>query len=157
MATYQAGNNGRIIATSLPLSTSGFTQSMTGSPIDAAAAKTMSNQAAQAEAMKALGAGQKGASRRRRRRGGSTAIPKIPEAGTIPGVSHATNHVNAINNLNQLRASAVYDGLVNAPPVQLGGKKRSRKSKKNGRRRNRTHRRNSHKRTSHLRKSRHVL
>ena len=120
------GPNGQIIVNSGPPLHTGFVQNIQGSPLEAAAAKTLAAQANQVAAAKALGAGQKGASRKRRRRmrGGvnlTANIPYIPEAGTIQGVSHAQNHLNAINNLNQIRADQVYDGLVNATPIKMGG------------------------------------
>jgi hypothetical protein len=159
MASFVTGADGKIMATSAPVASRGFTQNITGSPIDAAAAKTMASQAQQAEATKALGAGQKGSSRRRRRhRGGSQSVPKIPEGGTIPGVSFAGNHVKAIDNLNQLRADSVYDGLLNAPATKVGGFTKKRRGKsKNGRRNNRTRRGKRNKHSTRIRRSRHVL
>ena len=165
------GPNGQIIVNSGPPLHTGFVQHIQGSPIEAAAAKTLAAQQSQIAAAKALGAGQKGASRRRRRmRGGvnlTANIPSIPEAGTIPGVSHAQNHLNAVNNLNQLRADQVYDGLTNATPIKMGGfrfrdaeelypgsgthedtKHRRRTKKKHGSRNKRTHRRVSRKSTA---------
>jgi hypothetical protein len=138
-------------------------QTITGSPIDAAASKTLAAHAQQVATAKAMGAGQKGSSRRhkkkRRMRGGvnlNASIPSLPEAGTIPGVSHAQNHLNAVNNLNQVRADGVYDGLHSATPRSMGGK-RSRKVKKNGRSHKRTHRRKHSKHATRNRRSRHVL
>ncbi len=160
MATFTADANGQLIATSVPISTRGFTQQLSGSPLDAAANKTIASQQAQAEQVKALGAGQKGSGKKRRRRGGGASIPQMPEAGTIPGVSFANNHVSGINTLNQLRASGAYDKLANAPPVvKVGGrtKKRSRKSKRNGRSSKRTSRRGIHKRGRHIRRTSRVL
>ena len=162
MASFVTGADGKIMATSAPVASKGFTQNITGSPIDAAAAKTMASQAQQAEAVKALGAGQKGASRRRRRfyRGGSEGIPKIPEGGTIPGVSFAGNHVKGVDTLNQLRADKVYDGLMNAPAAKVGGftkKRRGKSKKRHGRRNNRTRRGHRNKHSTHIRRSRHVL
>jgi hypothetical protein len=138
-------SSGQIIVNSGPPLHTGFTQNITGTPIDAAAAKTLAAQAQQIAAAKSLGAGQKGSSRRhkkRRMRGGvnlNASIPSLPEAGTITGVSHAQNHLDAVNNLNQIRHDKVYDGLHNATPRSMGGK-RSRKVKKNGRSNKRTHR-----------------
>jgi len=150
--------NGQIIATGGPPLANGYVQKIEGSPLDAAAAKTLATQASQVAASKSLGVGQKGSSRRRRHRGGAVnlnaSIPSIPEAGTIKGVSHETNHLNAVNNLNQLRADKIYDGLINAQPIKLTGgtKKRSRKTK-HGRRRNRTHRGKRNKHSSHRRRT----
>jgi hypothetical protein len=58
-------------------------------------------------------------------------IPSLPEGGTIPGVSHAQNHLKAVDNLNQIRASAAGDSLINAQPKQHGGSsKKKRKTKR---------------------------
>jgi hypothetical protein len=167
------GPNGQIIINQGPPLHTGFVQHMQGSPIDAAAAKTLAAQQSQIAAARSLGAGQRGSSRRRKHkkmRGGmnlTANIPSIPEAHTIPGVSHVQNHLNAVNNLNQIRHDQVYDGLVNATPIKMGGfrmtdaeglypgsgthvdTKRSRKTKKkHGSRHKRTHRRISRKSTS---------
>lgn len=151
-------STGQIIVNSGPPLHTGFTQNITGSPIDAAANKTLAAHAQQVATAKSMGAGQKGSSRRRRMRGGvnlNASIPSIPEAGTIPGVSHAQNHLNAVNNLNQIRHDQVYDGLHNATPMKMGGK-RSRKVKKNGRSNNRTHKRKYRKSSSRHRRTRNV-
>jgi hypothetical protein len=169
MATlpYSVGPNGQIIMTQTPTMITPSHQNMTGSPIDAAASKTLSGQALQIAAAKSLGAGQKGAGRRRKRRGGGgldASIPTVPQANTINGVSFENNAIKAVNTLNQLRANSMYDGLQNAPPMQVKGgfrlsdaesiypgsgthvdTKRSRRTKKNGSRHKRTHRRISHK------------
>ena len=166
------GPNGQIIVNSGPPLHTGFIQHIQGSPLEAAAGKTIAAQQNQAAAARALGAGQKGASRKRRRRqrGGvnlNANIPSIPEAGTIPGVSHAQNHLNGINALNQIGADKVYDGLINATPIKMGGfrfrdaeelypgsgtqedtKHRRRTKKKHGSRNKRTHRRISRKSAS---------
>jgi len=150
---------GQIIVNSGPPLHTGFTQQITGTPIDAAANKTLAANAQQVATAKAMGAGQKGSSRRRRMRGGTNlnaSIPSLPEAGTIPGVSHVQNHLDAVNNLNQIRADGVYDNLHSATPRSVGGK-RSRKVKKNGRSNKRTHKRKHSKHASRNRRSRHVL
>jgi len=152
MATFTTDTNGRLVASSAPKMYVPPTQSIKGSAIDAASSKTLADQATAANASKMLGVGQKGA---RRRRGGAVnlnaQIPILPEAGTIKGVSHETNHLNAVNTLNQLKADAVYDSAINAPPVRLGGRKTKRKS--NGRRKRRTHRRKHRKSSNRSRRS----
>lgn len=154
-------SNGQIIVNSGPPLHTGFTQNITGTPIDAAATKTLAAQAQQVATAKAMGAGQKGSSRRhkkRRMRGGvnlNASIPSLPEAGTITGVSHAQNHLDAVNNLNQIRHDKVYDGLHNATPRTMGGK-RSRKVKKNGRSNKRTHRGKYRKSSSRNRRTRNL-
>ena len=154
-------DSGQILINSGPPLHTGFTQQITGTPIDAAATKTLAAHAQQVAAAKAMGAGQKGSSRRhkkRRMRGGvnlNASIPSVPEAGSIPGVSHAQNHLDAVDNLNQMRHDGVYDALHNATPKTVGGK-RSRKVKKNGRSHKRTHRRKHSKHATRHRRTRHV-
>ena len=116
MANFTTAANGQLIATSGPPLHTGFTQNISGSPVEAAASKTITSQQTAAAAAKSLGAGQKAGANLNVR------MPAIPEAGTIPGVSHSQNHINAINTLNQLRANGVYDSQINATPIQLGGR-----------------------------------
>jgi hypothetical protein len=157
MASFTTLPNGQHIATDGPALHTGFKQTnVLGGPINAASAKTVASLAQHAEAAKAMGAGQKGSSRRRRHRkykGGSAQnlnanVPEIPSAGSIPGVNHVDTHIKAVDNLNNVRYAGTYDKLINAPPIKLtaGTRKRKNKSKKrkNGRRSKRTHRRNRH-------------
>lgn len=182
MATFTTRANGQITADSGPAPYTPKAQTIAGGPINAAAAKTMAAQAQQVAAAKALGAGQKGSARRRRRhRGGATnlnaSIPFMPTANSIPGVSATDNHLNAVNNLNQIRADKVYDALQNAPPIKMGGfrlrdeeglypmsgslgedmptrkhKRRHKTSKKHGGRHHRTHRRGNRKSSTRSRR-----
>lgn len=174
MATFTTGPNGQMLASSGPALFLPSAQNIQGSAIDAAAAKSMSAQAQQVAASKALGVGQKGSSRKRRlHKGGvnlNAHIPNIPTANSIPGVSMENNHLNSVNNLNQIRHDQVYDSLINATPIKMGGlrlrddefayggrrRKHTRKAK-NGRRNNRTHRRGNRKSTSRSRRSRRSL
>jgi len=134
-------------------------QDLEGSALEAASKTTLDSNAKLAETAKAMGAGQKGSSRRKRslKRGGADSlnahIPSVPEAGTIRGVSHAQNHLTNVNNLNQIRADSSGDKLMNAQPYDptptKGGRRTKRHRKaKNGRRNNRTHRRGNRKSTS---------
>jgi hypothetical protein len=130
-------------------------QHLEGSPLEAASARTLESNARLAETAKSMGAGQKGSARRRRKGGAvnmNAQIPSLPEAGTISGVSHAQNHLRNVDNLNQLRADASGDKLMNAQPYDphvKGGRRTKRHRKaKNGRRSNRTHRR-GHRRSTH--------
>jgi hypothetical protein len=184
------GPSGQILITQGPAMYQDVPQKMEGGPIEAAANKTIASQATQVEATKALGAGQKGSSRRkhkskknkkrskkRRLRGGASTlnaiIPQIPTANSIPGVSNTQLHLNAVNNLNQIRTDASYDNLINAQPRQIAGlrfrdaeelypgsgthedTKGGRKT--NGRRHNRTHRRGNRKSSTRRRGVRRVL
>ena len=129
-----------------------------GGILNAASDRTVKGLADHAAAAKALGAGQKGSSRkrksqkRRRFRGGAALnlnanVPNIPTANSIPGVSPADTHIKAVNSLNNIRYAGAYDKLINAPPIQIKGGTKKRKSKskrKNGRRSKRTHRRIRH-------------
>jgi len=110
------------------------------SMLNVAAAKTLEEQEMVAQAFHKMGAGQKGGAQ-------YAYVPDLPEGGTIKGVSYEKNFVGAIDNLNQLRANAAYDGLMKATPIQVAGKRRLRTKKKHGSRRNRTHRR-KHRRSS---------
>jgi hypothetical protein len=119
-------------------------QEITGSPIDAATKKTLDSQEGAANAAKQLGVGQKGGrrrtrrrknTRRRKQRGGeepnmNAKIPKLPEAGTIPGVSFANNHMKANDLLNQIRSDKAGDSLTRAKPVQMGGSKKKRSTRR---------------------------
>ena len=148
------GADGKIMITDGPALNTGFKQTgVEGGPLNAASAKTVASLNEAAETAKAMGAGQKGSSRRRskkrRMRGGATVnTPTLPTANSIPGVSFADTQVDSINTLNQLRYASAYDKLINAPPAQVKGGTRKRKSKskkrKHGRRSKRTHRRNRH-------------
>lgn len=148
-------------------------QDLQGSALEAASSKTIASNAAMAATAKAMGAGQKGSSRRkktrrtlkqkRKLRGGAENLNaqavNLPEAGTIKGVSAMQNHLTNVNNLNQIRASAVYDKLGNAQPYDptpaTGGKRTKRKhTQKHGRRSNRTHRGRNRKSSFGSRRSR---
>lgn len=140
-------------------------QQINGSALEAAAQKTLASQAAAAEAAQKLGAGQKGAGRRRRsrkvKRGGAqtlnASIPNLPTANSIPGVSHEQNHLDAVNNLNDAKAAAMFDSTLNAAPVNVGGRRKRSRKAKNGRRHNRTHRRGNRKSTHRNRRSRRAV
>ena len=140
---------GKIIITAPPPNHPGFVQNITGGLIDAASAKTSASIAEQASHAKAFGVNMRGSGRRRfMMKGGQqdANIPMLPEAHSIPGVSHTSVHMNAMNTLNQLKADGAYDNLLNATPAKvggfrfrgeeqekMGGRKRSRKVKKHGR------------------------
>ena len=146
-------------------------QKLQGSPIDAAASKTVAASQQQAAAARSLGVGQKGSGRRKR--GGAVnmnaRLPSVPEGGTIPGVSFTQNHLDGADHLNQIKADKGGDALINANPIQLGGRlvkrgdgfyvltsdtKRKPRTKRHGRRSNRTHRRKHNRTPHHRRRSR---
>ena len=123
------------------------TQKIQGSLIDAGAAKTLISTNKVVAAHKALGAGQKGG-RRRRHRGGATQnmnVPRsiLPSGNSIPGVDATTNHKNAIDLHNQLIADSSGDSLLKAQPMQVGGRKKTKRrvKKRHGLRSYRTYRR----------------
>jgi len=145
-------------------------QDLQGSALEAASTKTIASNASLAATAKAMGAGQKGSSRKRSlklkrklKRGGATNMNaqavNLPEAGTIKGVSAMQNHLTNVDNLNQVRFSAVYDKASSLPAYDptpaKGGKRTKRKhTQKHGRRSNRTHRGRNRKSSSHSRRSR---
>jgi hypothetical protein len=153
MASFSAGGNGALVATTLPPLKTPAIQNVQGGILNAATAKSGASRQEAADAYKNLGGGQKGG---RRMRGGSgpgnVPASPLPTAGSIPGVSHATVMQKIINNHNDIVTAGAYDKLGSAPPIKLGGRrvKKRRSTKKHGRRRNRTHRRRG-KRTSHIR------
>ncbi len=111
-------NSGQIVATGLPTLTKGPpVANIPGGILNAAAAKTADSIKEQAAHAKAAGAGM---------RGGGTPInvSHPPEGRTIPGVSYADNHAKLIGAANQLKASAVYDGLIGSQPYKVGGRRR---------------------------------
>ena len=168
-------SSGQIVATAPPPEFKGVTSNVAGGLLNAAAAKTADSIAEQARHAKAAGVTMKG--------GGTVVnVPPTAEGGTIPGVSFADNHAKLIGLSNQLKAGAVYDGLVGAQPYKVGGRRRHglavkthrrrtmlipeqepamiagrkhrRKTKKHGRRRNsRTHRRKLRKHLRHSRRT----
>jgi hypothetical protein len=146
-------------------------QDLQGSALEAASTKTIASNAALAATAKAMGAGQKGSSRKRSRnhrvkKGGASTLQanavNIPEAGTIRGVSAMKNHLMNVDNLNQIRADAAYDKLGNSQPYDptpaKGGRRTKRKhTQRHGRRDNRTNRRRYRKSFTHSRRSRRSL
>lgn len=127
-------------------------QKMAGSAVDAATASLSAKVSQQAAASKSLGAGQRGAGRRKKRGGGNVVPPAIPTSNSIQGISPASVHETAVNNLAQLRASAVYDKHIGAQPMQVGGKKKKTRRKRNGRSNTRNHRRSRRSSRSNKRK-----
>ena len=144
MASFSAGTNGALVATTLPPQKVPAVQNVEGGIINAATAKTGASRAAAAAEYKNLGAGQKGG--RRRMRGGAANVPAstLPTANSVPGVSHEGVMQKVIDNHNRITAGAVYDKLSNTQPMLVGGSvKRRRKTKKHGRKHNRNNRRRS--------------
>jgi hypothetical protein len=157
-------------------------QQITGSIATAAANKTLTDQAAHADAFKELGAGQKGSGRRRTKRrrmqGGASqnVTPStLPTASSVPGGNPTDVATRMANTAAQVKAFGVYDKLADAQPMQVkaGGfrlrgaedlypgsgtessTKRKRKTKKkHGRRHRRTHRRSRRKHRNIRRRSR---
>ena len=144
MASFSAGKDGALIATTLPPQKVPAVQNVQGGILNAATAKTVASRAAAAAEYKNLGGGQKGG--RRKMKGGAANVPPstLPTANSVPGVNHTNIMKQMIDNHNQLTASASYDKLGSAQPKLLGGYvKRRRSTKKHGRRRVRTSRRRS--------------
>ncbi len=118
---------------------------MVGSPITAAADKVAGATQEQAKAVNALG-GKMTAGRRRLRGGAEIEVKNIPNLPSAGGSNHANVLANLLEVKAQHEAQSQYDSLGSAPPMTVGGKRRSRKH--NARRKTkhaRKHRRTSHK------------
>jgi len=143
MASFSARADGALIATTLPPQKTVSAQNVEGGLINAASAKTVESHKQAAAAYKSLGAGQKGGKRRKMRGGSEPAnVPPsiLPTANSIGGVSHSGVMKHIVDTHNQLKASGVYDKLSGSAPKLVGGRiKRSRKTKKHGRRSKRNH------------------
>jgi len=110
-------NSGQIVASAPPTEFKGVPSNVPGGLLNAAAAKTAASIAEQAGHARAAGVNMKG--------GGTVVnVPPTAEGGSVPGVSFAGNHANLIGIANQLKAGAVYDGLVGAQPYKVGGRRR---------------------------------
>jgi len=161
MATLPNGQ----INPGMPALHPGFVQNVDGGVLHAATVKTLAANAANVQAVKNLGGGQKGGRRTRRRRfrgGGNNVVPlEIPTANSIPGVDATKNQTAGVDALNHLRVGAMYDKLAHAAPYKVGGmrlradseqlagrRKHRRKTKKHGRRHSRHHR-GSRRKSSH--------
>lgn len=119
--------SGMVVATALPAQVKTSPSSMSGGILNAAAAKTASSIAEQAAQAKAAGVHMKGG-------GQSVNVPPVPEGNSIRGVSFAKNHADLIGTANQLKAGAVYDGLIGAQPYKVGGRKHLRLARTHRRR-----------------------
>jgi hypothetical protein len=160
---FKTDASGKLIASAVPKPAPPPTQKITGSIAQAAAEKTTQDAANQAAAFKALGAGQKGSSRRKRRHtggAGQNVTPSnLPTANSVPGANPTDVMKKLVDIQTQLKASGTYDKLINAPPAKVGGfrmygaedlypgsgthsdtKDRRKTKKKHGRRHKRTHR-----------------
>ena len=119
--------SGMVVATALPPQVKTSPSNMPGGILNAAAAKTASSIAEQAAQAKAAGVHMKG--------GGQVVnVPPVPEGNTISGVSFAKNHASLIGTANQLKAGAVYDGLIGTQPYKVGGRRHPRLAKTHRRR-----------------------
>ena len=109
-------DNGMKVASGLPTLEKGSTSNVQGGLLNAAVAKTQDGIARQAANAKGAGVTMKGG-------GTEIKVPIVPEGHSIPGTSFAKNHADLIGTANQLKASAVYDGLIGTQPYKVGGRK----------------------------------
>jgi len=115
-APMSVHSSGQLIATGAPTEIKGVASNVAGGLLNAAAAKTASSIAEQAAHAKAAGATMKG--------GGTVInVPPAAEGGSVPGVSFKANHAALISAANQLKAGAVYDGLIGTQPYKVGGRR----------------------------------
>jgi len=176
---FKTDASGKLIASTVPKPAPPPTQKINGSIAQAAAQKTTQDAANHAAAFKALGAGQKGASRRRRHTGGAlqnVTPSNLPTANSVPGANPTDVMKKLVDVQTQLKASGTYDKLINAPPAKVGGlriygaedlypgsgtqadtKDRRKTKKKHGRRHKRTNRRKRSKSRNLRRRSRRAV
>jgi len=133
-----------VVATGIPGQFTGQQQNLEGGPINAAVSKTTSIMKDQASHAKDAGVTMRG--------GAALTIPHVAEGKTIPGVSFADNHAKLANTLNQLQADKTYDNLAGSKPYTVGGKRKHRRRKTNGRRNTRNSRRTRRKRSNRPRR-----
>lgn len=137
----------RIVLDPVPLPKNPEPLNMKGSPITAAADKVAASTAEQVDAVQTLGGKMAGGAQVEVKN-----IPSVPTAGN-------SNIGGIMAGMQQLKAVAAeqgkYDALGNAPAqeVTVGGKRRSRRHKKNVHKRTRKHRR-AHNRSAGVRNSR---
>jgi hypothetical protein len=117
-------SSGQIVATGLPTEIKGTSSIMPGGLLNAAAAKTATSISEQASHAKAAGVTMKGSGRKYKGGGTVINVPQVAEGGSVPGVSFAQNHADLIGIANQLKAGAVYDGLIHSQPYKVGGTRR---------------------------------
>ena len=119
-----------VVATGLPAQVKTPVSNIPGGLLNAAVAKTGAAIAEQSAHAKAAGATMRG--------GAVVNVPQVAEGGTTPGISFAKNHADLTGIANQLKAGAVYDGLIGSQPYKVGG---ARHTKVPYTRANRTYRR----------------
>ena len=116
-------SSGMQVASGLPTLEKGSTSNVQGGLLNAAVAKTQDGIARQAANAKAAGVTMKGG-------GTEIKVPIVPEGKSIPGTSFAKNHADLIGTANQLKANAVYDGLIGSQPYKVGGRKHRRTARR---------------------------
>ena len=114
-APATVSQSGMVVATGLPAQVKTPVSNIPGGLLNAAVAKTGAAIAEQSAHAKAAGATMRG--------GAVVTVPQVPEGGTTPGISFAKNHANLTGIANQLKAGAVYDGLIGSQPYKVGGGK----------------------------------
>jgi hypothetical protein len=126
--------SGQLVASGLPEQHKGFTQNISGGPLEHAAVKTLADTRAQSSHAVKAGVGMRG--------GRMEYHPLIgADGGTIKGVSSSANYGKLLGHVNGLRASSAYDHLGTAAPYKVGGKRRRKtKNGRNRRNNNRTRR-----------------
>ena len=139
--------SGQIIMGASPPPKAPTPPAQSGSAINAAGEKLLEDKAVMAGAVNALGGGRSRSRRRRHRTrrhrgGGEVAVSNIPNFVSAGGTDPKQMFAGLMKTADTANADAAYDKLGNAPPMQMGGRRRIKKSRKhNGRRSVRKHRR----------------
>lgn len=122
--------NGRIIVAQ-PEPTEPPAQSINGSPIQATGEKVAQMTNEQAQAIQTLG-GKLSGGKKRYRGGAEVEIQNVPNLVSAGNVDAKGSYAELLKLQAQANTDASYDGLGNAVPMKMGGKRKSRKNK-NGR------------------------
>lgn len=118
---------GRIIVAQ-PNPTEPPVQSTTGSPIQAAVEEVSRTNTEQAGAIQTLGGKLSGGKKRKHRGGAEIEIQNVPNLVSAGNVDAKGAYAELLKLQNQANTDATYDGLGNAPPMKVGGKRKSRKN-----------------------------
>ena len=129
---------GRMIAKEVAAPSQPTPAAQTGSAIQASAGVLEQKNEVLAGAVKNLGGGSR--KRRRRMRGGAETIevPKVPNLVSAGGVDAKGSYAGLLELKHAAVADGAYDGLGNAPPMNMnkaGGRRKRSRNRNNGKRR----------------------
>ena len=139
-------STGRLIANEVPVPTQPTPAAQTGSAIQASAGVLEEKNEVLADAVKNLGGGSRRRRRRHRRmRGGAETVevPKVPNLVSAGGVDAKGSYAGLLELKHAAVADGAYDGLGNAPAMNVnkaGGRRKRSRNRNNGKRSRRSKR-----------------